>query len=73
MKDDFLPQIQQLKKVWLKLLFWEEKRGNSREVDKKKIEIVQNFFVPRLWEAVNRSGIDLAGKLQTDTENNSVP
>ena len=72
MKDDYLPQIQQLKGVAEITILGGEKREIQIKVDKEKLKLYK-LSLYQVVEAVNRSGIDLpAGKLQTDTENNSV-
>ena len=72
MKDDFLPQIQQLKGVAEITILGGEEREIQVKVDKEKLKLYK-ISLYQIVEAVNRSGIDLpAGKLQTDTENNSV-
>lgn len=72
MKDDYLPQIQQLKGVAEITILGGEEREIQIKVDKEKLKFYKISLV-QVVEAVNRSGIDLpAGKLQTDTENNSV-
>jgi HAE1 family hydrophobic/amphiphilic exporter-1 len=72
MKDDYLPQVQQLKGVAEITILGGEEREIQIKVDKDKLKLYKLSLV-QVVEAVNRSGIDLpAGKLQTDTENNSV-
>ena len=72
MKDDYLPQIQQLKGVAEITVLGGEEREIQIKVDKEKLKLYK-ISLYQVVEAVNRSGIDLpAGKLQTDTENNSV-
>ncbi len=72
MKDDYLPQIQQLKGVAEITILGGEEREIQIKVDKEKLKLYK-ISLYQVVEAVNRSGIDLpAGKLQTDTENNSV-
>lgn len=72
MKDDYLPQIQQLKGVAEITILGGEEREIQIKVDKEKLKLYKISLV-QVVEAVNRSGIDLpAGKLQTNTENNSV-
>ncbi len=72
MKDDYLPQIQQLKGVAEIAILGGEEREIQIKVDKEKLKLYK-ISLYQVVEAVNRSGIDLpAGKLQTDTENNSV-
>ena len=72
MKDDYLPQIQQLKGVAEITILGGEEREIQIKVDKEKLKLYK-LSLYQVVEAVNRSGIDLpAGKLQTETENNSV-
>ena len=72
MKDDYLPQIQQLKGVAEITILGGEEREIQIKVDKEKLKLYK-ISLYQVVEAVNRSSIDLpAGKLQTDTENNSV-
>lgn len=72
MKDDYLPQIQQLKGVAEITILGGEEREIQIKVDKEKLKLYK-ISLYQVVEAVNRSGIDLpAGKLQADTENNSV-
>ena len=72
MKDDYLPQIQQLKGVAEITILGGEEREIQIKVDKEKLKLYK-ISLYQVVEAVNLSGIDLpAGKLQTDTENNSV-
>jgi len=72
LKDDYLPQIQQLKGVAEITILGGEEREIQNKVDKEKLKLYK-LSLYQVVEAVNRSGIDLpAGKLQTDTENNSL-
>ncbi len=72
MKDDYLPQIQQLKGVAEITILGGEEREIQIKVDKEKLKL-HKLSLYQIVEAVNRSGIDLpAGKLQTDTESNSL-
>ncbi|GAB1429293.1 efflux RND transporter permease subunit [Ignavibacteria bacterium] len=72
MKDDYLPQIQQLKGVAEITVLGGEEREIQVKVDKDKLKLYK-LSLYQVVEAINRSGIDLpAGKVQTDTENNSV-
>jgi len=72
MKDEYLPQIQQLKGVAeITLLGGEEReiqvRINQDKLKQYKVSMLQ------VVEAINRSGIDLpAGKVQTVQNNNTV-
>lgn len=72
MKDDFLPQIQQIKGVAEITILGGEEREIQVKVDKEKLKLYKVSLL-QVVEAINRSGIDLpAGKVQTDTESNSV-
>ncbi|MCB0482433.1 MAG: efflux RND transporter permease subunit [Flavobacteriales bacterium] len=72
MKDDYLPQIQQLKGVAEITLLGGEEREIQVKIDQNRLK---NYKVSLLQvvESINRSGLDLpAGKVQTNTENNTV-
>ena len=72
MKDDYLPQIQQIKGVAEITILGGEEREIQVKVDKDKLKLYK-ISLYQLVEAINRSGLDLpAGKVQTDKENNSV-
>lgn len=72
MKDDFLPQVQQIKGVAEITILGGEEREIQVKVDKEKLKLYKVSLL-QVVEAINRSGIDLpAGKVQTDTESNSV-
>ncbi len=72
MKDDFLPQIQQLKGVAEITLLGGEEREIQVKVDQDKL-VYYKLSLSQVVEAINRSGLDLpAGKVQTQDENNSV-
>ncbi|MCO5269027.1 MAG: efflux RND transporter permease subunit [Brumimicrobium sp.] len=72
MKDDFLPQVQQIKGVAEITMLGGEEREIQVKVDKEKLKLYKVSLL-QVVEAINRSGIDLpAGKIQTETENNSV-
>lgn len=72
MKDDFLPQIQQIKGVAEITILGGEEREIQVKVDKEKLKLYK-ISLYQVIEAINRSGIDLpAGKIQTETENSSV-
>jgi len=72
MKDDFLPQIQQLKGVAEITLLGGEEREIQVKVDQDKL-VYYKISLSQVVEAINRSGLDLpAGKVQTQKENNSV-
>lgn len=72
LKDDYLPQIQQLKGVAEITILGGEEREIQVIVDKDKLKLFKVSLL-QVVEAINRSGIDLpAGKIQTATESNSV-
>lgn len=72
MKDDYLPQIQQLKGVAEITVLGGEEREIQVKVDKEKLKLYE-ISLYQIVEAINRSGIDIpAGTVQTDTENSSV-
>ena len=72
MKDEYLPQIQQLKGVAEITVLGGEEREIQVKVDKEKMKLYKVSLL-QVVEAINRSGVDLpVGKVQTDTENNSV-
>ncbi len=72
MKDDYLPQIQQIKGVAEITILGGEEREIQVKVDKEKLKLYK-ISLYQIVEAINRSGIDLpAGKIQTETDNNSV-
>ncbi len=72
LKDDYLPQIQQIKGVAEITVLGGEEREFQVKVDKDKLKSYKVSLF-QLVEAINRSGIDLpAGKIQTDKESNSV-
>ncbi|MBL7905929.1 MAG: efflux RND transporter permease subunit [Bacteroidales bacterium] len=72
MKDDFLPQIQQLRGVAEITTLGAEEREIQVKVDQDKLRLYK-ISLSQVVEAINRSGLDLpAGKVQSDKENNSV-
>jgi HAE1 family hydrophobic/amphiphilic exporter-1 len=72
MKDEYLPQIQQLKGVAEITLLGGEAREIQVKVDQEKLTLYR-VSLSQVVEAINRSGLDVpAGKVQTSTENNSV-
>ena len=72
MKDDFLPQIQQIKGVAEITILGGEEREIQVKVDQDKLKLYK-LSLQQVVEAINRSGLDLpAGKVQTTEENNSV-
>lgn len=71
-KDEFLPQIQQLKGVAEITLLGGEEREIQVKVDQDKLKLYKTSLY-QVVDAINRSGIDLpSGKVQTDKEKNSV-
>ncbi len=71
-KDEFLPQIQQLKGVAEITILGGEEREIQVKVNQDKMKLYRVSML-QIVEAINRSGIDLpAGKVQTTEENNSV-
>jgi len=72
MKDEYLPQIQQIKGVAELTILGGEEREIQVKVNQDKLKLYK-ISLYQVVEAVNRSGLDLpAGKVQTDQENNSV-
>ncbi|MDP1744929.1 MAG: efflux RND transporter permease subunit [Bacteroidota bacterium] len=72
MKDEYLPQIQQIKGVAELTILGGEEREIQVKVDQDKLKLYK-ISLYQVVEAINRSGLDLpAGKVQTDQENNSV-
>ena len=72
MKDDFLPQIQQIRGVAEITLLGGEEREIQVKINKDKLKLY-SLSLQQVVESINRSGIDLpAGKIQTDTESNAV-
>ncbi len=72
MKDDYLPQIQQIKGVAELTILGGEEREIQVKANRDKLKLYK-ISLYQVVEAINRSGIDLpAGKVQTDQENNSV-
>jgi len=72
MKDDYLPQIQQLKGVAEITLLGGEEREIQVEVDQDKLKSYKVSLL-QVVESINRSGLDLpAGRVKTDQENNTV-
>jgi HAE1 family hydrophobic/amphiphilic exporter-1 len=71
-KDEYLPQIQQLKGVAEITLLGGEEREIQVKVDQDKLKLYK-ITLYQVVDAINRSGIDLpAGKVQTNKEKNSV-
>ncbi|MCF8253473.1 MAG: efflux RND transporter permease subunit [Bacteroidia bacterium] len=72
MKDDFLPQIQQIKGVAEITVLGGEEREIQVKINQEKLKLYKISLV-QVVEAINRSGLDLpAGKVQSNKENNSV-
>lgn len=72
MKDDFLPQIQQLKGVAEITLLGGKEREIQVNIHPDKLKLYKVSML-QVVEAINRSGLDLpAGKVQTDKEHNAV-
>ncbi len=72
MKDDYLPQIQQLKGVAEITILGGEEREIQVKVNQDKLKLYK-ISLYQVVEAINRSGLDLpAGKVQTNKERNSV-
>lgn len=72
MKDEYLPQIQQIKGVAEITLIGGEEREIQVEVDQHKLKFYKVSLL-QVVEAINRSGLDLpAGKVKTEKESNSV-
>lgn len=72
LKDDFLPQIQQIKGVAEITVLGGEEREIQVKVNQDKLKLYK-ISMAQVVEAINRSGLDLpAGKVQTDKENNAV-
>lgn len=72
MKDDYLPQIQQIKGVAEITVLGGEEREIQVKIDQDKLKLYKISML-QVVEAINRSGLDLpAGKVQTEKESNSV-
>jgi HAE1 family hydrophobic/amphiphilic exporter-1 len=72
MKDEFLPQIQQINGVAELTLLGGEQREIQVKVNQDKLRF-NNLSLIQVVEAINRSGIDLpTGKIESSTESNSV-
>ena len=72
MKDDYLPQIQQIKGVAEITILGGEEREIQVKIDQDKLKLYK-ISMGQVVESINRSGLDLpAGKVQTQKENNSV-
>jgi hydrophobic/amphiphilic exporter-1 (mainly G- bacteria), HAE1 family len=72
MKDDYLPQIQQIKGVAEITLLGGEEREIQVKVNQGRLKAYKVSML-QVVESINRSGLDLpAGKVQTNQENNTV-
>ncbi|MFZ2901173.1 MAG: efflux RND transporter permease subunit [Saprospiraceae bacterium] len=72
MKDEYLPQIQQIKGVAELTLLGGQEREIQVKVDQEKLKLYR-ISLYQMTEAINRSGLDLpAGKVQTEEQSNSV-
>lgn len=72
MKDEYLPQIQQLKGVAEITVLGGEEREIQVVVNKDKLKLYR-VSLSQVSEAINRSGLDVpAGVVKTDSENSSV-
>lgn len=72
MKDDFLPQIQQIKGVAEITLLGGEQREIQVRVDQEKLKFY-GISLLQVVEAIQRSGLDIpAGQIQSDTKSNAV-
>ncbi len=72
MLDDYLPQIQQIKGVAEITMLGGEQREIQVKLDQQKLKL-NKLSVAQVVQAINMSGKDIpAGKIQSDTESNSV-
>ena len=72
MKDDYLPQIQQIKGVAEITILGGKEREIQVKINQDKLKLYKISML-QVVEAINRSGLDLpAGKVQTEQENNPV-
>ncbi|MGV3640046.1 MAG: efflux RND transporter permease subunit, partial [Adhaeribacter sp.] len=72
LKDEFLPQVQQLKGVAEITVLGGEEREIQVKVDQEKLRLYR-LSLQQVVEALNRSGLDLpAGKVQSPTEASTV-
>lgn len=72
MKDEYLPQIQQIKGVAELTILGSEEREIQVLVDENKLEYY-NIAMLQIVEAINRSGLDIpAGKIENGSQSNSV-
>lgn len=71
-KDEYLPQIQQLKGVAEITILGGEEREIQVKINKDKLKLYK-ISLPQVVEAITRSGIDVpAGTIQNDRESNAV-
>ena len=72
MKDEYLPQLQQIKGVAEITLLGGEEREIQVKADQEKLKMY-GISLMQISEAINRSGVDVpAGKVQTDKVSNPV-
>jgi HAE1 family hydrophobic/amphiphilic exporter-1 len=72
MKDEYLPQIQQIKGVAEISILGGQEREIQIRVDQDKLRLYK-LSLTQVVEAINRSGLDLpTGQIQTDKEKSSV-
>jgi len=72
MKDEYLPQIQQIKGVAEITILGGEEREIQVKVDVDKLKFYK-ISLAQVVESINRSGIDFpSGKVQSDKESSSV-
>jgi HAE1 family hydrophobic/amphiphilic exporter-1 len=72
MKDDFLPQIQQIRGVAEITMLGGEEREIQVKLDQQKLKL-NKLSIAQVVQAITMSGRDVpAGKIQSDTESNSV-
>ena len=72
MKDEYLPQLQQIKGVAEITLLGGEEREIQVKADQEKLKMY-GVSLLQISEAINRSGVDVpAGKVQTDKVSNPV-
>ena len=69
MKDDYLPQIQQLKGVAEITVLGGEEREVQVKINQDKLKFYRISLL-QVVEAINRTGLDMpAGNVQTNEEN----
>lgn len=72
LKDDYLPQLQQLKGVAEITVIGGEEREIQVKVDRDRMKL-NNISMLQIIEAINKSGLDLpAGNIESDELNSSV-